>query len=118
MNGYTIVPSFGLMISDAKKIYITADSQFNPNQIKDFYRAADIIIQDCETAPYKSGVHAHYDELITLDTETKNKMYLWHYMDNVLEEGCGLRNISSDFQEKAIKDGFKGFLERGEEVEI
>jgi hypothetical protein len=88
MNGYAIVPSFGLMIkelsaSPAPLIYYTSDTQFNPNQIKDFYKQADIIIQDCETSPFKSGVHAHLDELATLEEPIRKKMWLIHYQDNI-----------------------------------
>ena len=109
MNGYSIVPSFGLMINEQgtpDKIYITSDAQFNPNQIKDFYKQADVIIQDCETAPYLSGVHANYVELKTLDEATKKKMFLIHYQDNV----------DDAFKEKALVDGFKGFCIQGKDI--
>ena len=91
MDEYSIVPSYGLMITNPdeqakyKKIYITGDSQFNPNQIIDFYKEADLIIQDCETTPYNSGVHANFMELKTLPEEIKNKMILQHYSDTVME---------------------------------
>lgn len=87
MNKYAIVPSYGLMINDpdsGKCIYYTGDTQFNPNQIMDFYKHADIIIQDCETTPYKSGVHANFNDLITLDGNIIRKMILQHYMDNIM----------------------------------
>jgi len=109
MNGYAIVPSFGLMIHEqcsTKKIYFTSDTQFNPNQIRDFYKQADVIIQDCETSPYLSGVHAHFDELKTLDASIKSKMLLIHYQDNV----------DSAYREKAVENGFKGFCEQGIEI--
>lgn len=106
MNAYSIVPSFGLMIHDpfsTEKIYFTSDTQFNPNQIRDFYKQATIIIQDCETSPYMSGVHAHYNELKTLDEETKAKMMLIHYGD--------------DFIDKDVKpDGFRGLCKKGLEI--
>jgi ribonuclease BN (tRNA processing enzyme) len=90
MNGYAIVPSYGLIFKDpdsleTKTIYMTSDTQFNPNQIRDFYNKADVIIQDCETAPYKSGVHAHITELQTLAPEIKAKMCLTHYQPNLIK---------------------------------
>jgi ribonuclease BN (tRNA processing enzyme) len=109
MNGYAIVPSFGLMIHEpfsTKKIYFTSDTQFNPNQIKDFYRQADVIIQDCETAPFMSGVHAHFNELKTLDETTRSKMLLIHYQDNA----------DAEFEAKAIEAGFKGLCKQGQEI--
>jgi len=83
-----------------KNIFITTDTQFNPNQIMQFYRDADLIIQDCETSPFKSGVHAHYTELATLDESIKKKMWLTHYQDGK--------------KANAQKDGFKGYLNKGD----
>jgi len=88
MDEYSIVSSFGLMMTDpdsGKKIYYTGDTQFCPNQLLDFYKQADLIIHDCETAPYKSGVHANYLDLITLPEDVKRKMVLVHYQDNIVD---------------------------------
>lgn len=109
MDGYSIVSSFGLMINNStlekpRKIFITTDTQNNPNQLKDFYNEADIIFHDCETSNFKSGVHAHYSELEILDDETKKKMWLYHYQDGKLPD--------------AKKDGFAGFVKRGQSFTI
>ena len=77
MNGHAIVPSFGLIIhspTSPKTIYWTSDSQYAPSQLIKFYEQADLIIQDCETYPFKSRVHAHYDDLKLLPPEIKAKM--------------------------------------------
>lgn len=113
VDGYSVVPSYGLMISHPekpKRMYITSDVQFAPSQIKDFYAQADIIVQDCETAPYMSGVHAHYKELKTLPPETKAKMWLIHRQDNILID-------FKKSQEEAVAAGFLGFCETGKAVE-
>lgn len=58
------------------------------------------LIQDCETSPFMSGVHAHYNELKTLDKATKAKMVLI-YQEEV----------------KTVKeDGFKGFCKTGKAI--
>lgn len=120
MDGYAIVPSYGLMMTTrsnsgylGKRVYFTTDTQFNPNQIMDFYKQADIIIQDCETYPFKSGVHAHFNELCTLPDEIKKKMILVHYADNILDSAG---NIWSAQVEKAEKSGLR-FAELGAEIE-
>lgn len=112
MDEYSIVPSFGIMFQDdnGRTIYYTGDTQFNPNQIMDFYKQADLIIQDCETMyinnnAIKSGVHAHYEELKTLPDNIKSKMLLQHYQDSILEKRSV---ISKEWNEKAKKDGFMG----------
>lgn len=76
------------------------------NSTKAFYKEATIIFHDCETSPFKSGVHSHYEDLKTLPAEIKAKMYLYHYQDNV----------STDYDTwnaKAKEDGFGGFLKIG-----
>jgi hypothetical protein len=91
---YAIVDSFGLMFTDenGKRIYITTDVQFAPETaMKAYYNEAGIIIHDCETmylpngSALKSGVHAHYEDLKTLPSKIKSKMYLCHYNDNVAD---------------------------------
>lgn len=123
MSGYKIMPSFGAMFERMdqtkpelkliNKVYITADTQYSPYQIRDFYAQADLILEDCETAGFKSHVHAHYEDLKTLEPEFKNKMWLYHYND--IPWGC------SDFeamQQMARNDGFLGFLKQGQVLEI
>lgn len=106
---YAIVDSFGLMFTDPvnnKRVYISTDVQFAPETaLKAYYAESDIIIHDCETL-YKSGVHAHYDDLRTLKPDTKKKMLLIHYQDNVIDDW-------DTWQNKAIEDGFRGFAKQG-----
>jgi len=112
MSAYAIVHSYGLLIDHtvavdgqygSKKAFYTADTQFCPTQIKVFYEQSDIIFQDCETAPYYSGVHAHYDDLKTLPEETRAKMWLMHY------QPC---------DNDAEADGFAGFIQKGQVFEL
>lgn len=115
-NGYVIVPSYGLIATDpcGKKVFFTCDTQHAPNQIKDFYNMADIIIQDCETSPYCSGVHANYTELRTLPADIKAKMFLVHMQDNVLEG----RYIEDGWATKLGEDGFKLMATRQTVIDV
>jgi hypothetical protein len=90
---------------------MTSDTQMNLEYLGEHFRRADMIIQDCETSPFKTGVHSHYDELVPLDRETKAKMYLWHYQDNVLDD-------FEVWQQKARDDGFAGFLKPGQRMTV
>lgn len=108
----SIVRSYGLMFNSinstegpGKKVFITSDTQYAPAQIKDFIGASDIVFHDCETAPYASGVHAHYNDLKTLAPELKSKMWLYHYNGN-------------DGLPDAQEDGFRGFVAKGQEFEL
>lgn len=86
MDGFRIVPSFGLKFKYlSTSVYFTSDTKFVDTLIA-FYNNSDIIIQESETTNYKSGVHCHISNLETLDEKIKNKMYIYHYNDNVDEE--------------------------------
>lgn len=108
MDGFRIVPSYGLLFNemkeDAKRVFLTTDTQFCPRQIETFYRQADIVFHDCETYPFKSGVHAHYDDMKTLAEDYKNKMWLYHY--------------GPDPKQKPTEDGFLGFVQKGQTFEL
>lgn len=124
VNDCTIKFSYGLLIRDGMKwtldkentvninktpeptVFFTTDTQFCPNQISDFYAKSDIILHDCETAPFKSGVHAHYQELLTLNPEVRAKIFLYHHQPNPPKN------------EEAQSDGFAGFVERNKIYDI
>ena len=104
MSGYVFKHSYGLLIDGpTKKTFITTDTQFAPYQLRAFYIQADQIFHDCETLPFKSHVHAHYDDLNTLDKDIKAKMRLYHYQT---------------VRETWEKDGFAGFVTKGQEFEL
>lgn len=107
MNGRALTDSFGILVTSEEgyKVFFTTDTQFCPSQIKVFYEQADLIFHDCETAAFKSGVHAHYTDLVTLPDVVKAKIGLIHYLDGP----------SGKFydEEKAKADGFIGFIRPG-----
>lgn len=98
---YFLMPSYGLYFEiGTKKIFLTTDTQFSPEILKDYYERADLIFQDCEIANFPTQVHAHYEQLLTLSPEIKKKMWLYGYQPGSLPE--------------AEKDGFQGFVKRGQ----
>lgn len=105
VNGFELMPCFGLIFSlNDTRIMITADTQFSPNQLNKYYQYVDIIFHDCETMPFKSGVHAHYSELSTIPEEYRNKMWLYHYQVNSVPD--------------ATQDGFLGMVQKGQVFEF
>ena len=107
---YSLCNSFGLMWSDpdtGERVYLTTDTQYSPEAaMRAFYLEAKHIFQDCETSPFKSGVHANYEDLKMLPPELKAKMWLYHYQDNVVMN-------YDEWNAKAITDGFRGFVKTG-----
>ena len=100
--------SYGLIFDapNGQRVYISGDSVLRKDNY--IYDQADIIFHDCETM-YKSGVHAHYDELRELPETIKQKMFLYHFQDNVVID-------YNTWNEKQWSDGFKGFMYRGDEI--
>ena len=94
--------SYGMIFDD--RILFTADTQFNPNQLKyllDNYNI-DIIFHDCDIVGYSIGVHATYDQLKTLPLDIKKKMYLCHCTD-----------MDEDKKPIVENDGFAGYAKAG-----
>lgn len=106
MDGYEIVPSYGLLIPTPQSgtIFLTTDTQFTPGHLLAFYQKSGIIFQDCETTSKRSGIHAHYEELKTLPPDVRAKMWLYHYQDGDLPD--------------AAADGFRGFVTKGQVFEF
>lgn len=89
--------SYGLIIDD--RILFTADTQFNRPQLKfllEKFPKIEVIFHDCDVMGYSRGVHAAYDELVTLPKEIKAKTILCHYseavntIDALVDGFCGL----------------------------
>lgn len=112
-NGFVTIPTFGLFFESpkGKKVFYTSDTQFTPEILTEYYEKADIIIQDCETSLFRSVVHANYEDLKTLSNPIKQKMHLWHYQDNVVQN-------AEEWLEKAKDDCFAGFIKKGETWEV
>lgn len=103
-NGYFMMPSYGLYFEvDGVKVLLSTDTQFKKN-LNDLYKQADIIFHDCETSFFPSGIHAHYNELMTLPAHIRSKIWLYHYEPGTLPD--------------AEKDGFRGFVKRGQTFEL
>ncbi len=113
ITGYKDFYSYGILISEINppqkgktggRVFFTTDTQFQPKLIADIAEKADIIFHDCETSPFKSVVHAHYDDLLSLPSDIKKKMWLYHYQPYP--------------KVKPDEDGFKGFVIKGQEFDL
>jgi ribonuclease BN (tRNA processing enzyme) len=97
--------SYGLLMgtgtADGPSIFISTDAVFQPELLNRISPKADLIFHDCETAAFKTDVHAHYDQLCTLPAPVRKKMWLYHYQAN---PGYTPR-----------EDGFQGFVVKGQE---
>ncbi len=108
VTGYKNLYSHGLLMEEidtgGPMIFFSSDTQFQPDFIREIAERTSVIFHDCETSPFKSGVHAHYDELATLPKRTKRKIWLYHYQPR---PGY-----------KAEEDGFRGFVKKKQEFDF
>lgn len=104
MDGHDFMESYGLEIfHKGNRIVISGDTNFNPT-LKHIFLKADTIFVDCETGGYNSGVHPDYKDLLTYEPHLRGRMRLYH------------TNLNP--QQDPIKDGFLGFVKKGEVFEI
>lgn len=104
-SGCSIMPTYGLFFEIAKtKVFLTADTKFCLDITEEYYQRADILFQDCEITQFSTPVHAHYQQLLTLPKQIRNKMWLYGYQPGPLPD--------------AEKDGFRGFVKRGQTFEF
>lgn len=93
--------SQGLIIDD--KVLFTGDTQFNKPQLDWILQNFNIeaIFHDCDISDRHDGVHATYHQLNTLDSKTKEKIYLCHYNSK-------METVNAE------ADGFAGFIKKGQ----
>jgi len=99
--------SHGLLIEDTEKkgsLFISTDTRLQSDLLNEVAAGMTLIFHDCETTPYKSSIHAHYDDLCALPASIKQKMWLYHYQPDPVQ--------------KPEKDGFKGFIKKGQEFDF
>jgi ribonuclease BN (tRNA processing enzyme) len=97
-------PSFGLVLRDGangEAACISSDTCFCPAWLMSIADRVTSIFHDCETDVHPTGVHARYQELLTLPQAVRAKMWLYHYQANPPFD--------------ALADGFRGFVTKGQE---
>lgn len=92
--------SYGLIFDN--RILFTGDTQFNKPQFEYLIEKYQIetIFHDCDVQGHSCGVHATYEQLCTIPSHIKQKIYLCHYSKDLSEE-------------KAKDDGFAGLAKQG-----
>ena len=96
--------SYGLLIEGIRdggsSFFLTTDTCFQPSIITGIGERVNLIFHDCETGKVRSGVHTHYDELLTLPARIRAKIWLYHYHENP--------------PQNPVADGFRGFVQLGQ----
>ena len=99
-------PSFGLVLGEQgePRVFVTTDTGFCPDILLPIAERVGLVFHDCETCPVATGVHARYEELLSLPDWVRAKTWLYHYQP------------SPRLDPEA--DGFLGFVAKGQEFEM
>lgn len=100
-TGFILMPAYGLFFEiNGQKIFLSNDTKLCLERLQFYYETADLIFHDCEITHFPTTVHAHYTELAALPLDIKAKIWLYGYQQGTLPD--------------ALKDGFLGFVKRGQ----
>jgi ribonuclease BN (tRNA processing enzyme) len=92
-----------------KKVWISGDTMFDREYPERFYKDAEVMFHDCQL--FQGGVHASYQELMTLPREIRQNMYLYHFGDNWDTPESWIQNADK-FTGDPLQDGFLGWAEQ------
>ena len=89
--------SYGVLLD--KRVVFTSDTLFDPELLEFLEKnfPVEVVFHDCQS--FVGGVHASYEELLTLPSSLRKKIYLVHYSDTTEEK-------------EVIQDGFGGIAKR------
>lgn len=111
-NSYRNVYSYGLVIQaadseDGPAYFFSSDAMYCPELVAQLHTWAPqvtLLFQDAETLPFRTNVHAHYEDLCTLPDAIREKMWLYHY------------NPNPPFNPREA--GFRGFVKKGQMFDL
>lgn len=92
-----------------QKVWISGDTMFDREYPERFSREAEVMFHDCQL--FQGGIHASYQELMTLPPEIRAKMYLYHFGDHWDRPESWVQNIDK-FTGDPLEDGFLGWTEQ------
>ena len=92
-----------------KKVWISGDTMFDREYPERFSEEAEVMFHDCQL--FQGGVHASYQELMSLPREVRKKMYLYHFGDNWDAPETWVQNADK-FTGDPLQDGFLGWTQQ------
>ena len=92
-----------------RRVWISGDTMFDPEYPQRFAEDAEVMFHDCQL--FQGGVHASYQELMTLPTDIREKIFLYHFGDNWDQIHTWVRE-GDKFSGDPAKDGFLGWAQQ------
>ncbi len=92
-----------------RKVWVSGDTMFDREYPELFSADAEVMFHDCQL--FQGGVHASYQELMTLPPDIRKKMYLYHFGDNWDAPETWVKNADK-FTGDPLQDGFLGWAQQ------
>ncbi|MFQ5451696.1 MAG: MBL fold metallo-hydrolase [Nitrospinaceae bacterium] len=92
-----------------RRVWISGDTMFDEEYAVRFGELAEVMFHDCQL--FYGGVHASYQELMSLPDPIRAKMFLYHYGDNWLDPQAWVKKTDS-FKGDPVRDGFLGWADQ------
>ncbi len=91
-----------------RRVWISGDTMFDYKYPLRYYQNSEVMFHDCQL--FTGGIHASYEELMTLPDEIRSKMFLYHYGDEWDQPENWVKK-SDKFTGDPVKDGFLGWVQ-------
>ncbi len=92
-----------------RRVWISGDTMFDQEYPQRFAEDAEVMFHDCQL--FNGGVHASYEELMTLPADIRKKMFLYHFGDNWDQINTWVKP-DNPFSGEPQKDGFLGWAQQ------
>lgn len=92
-----------------RRAWISGDTMFDREYPMKYTENAELMFHDCQL--FQGGVHASYNELMTLPETVRKKMFLYHYGDNWNQPETWVKKTDG-FTGHPVEDGFLGWTEQ------
>ena len=97
----------GVLIN--RKIWISGDTMFDYEYPERYHKESEVMFHDCQLTT--GGIHASYEELMSLPKEIRAKMILYHYGDDWDKKEKWVKD-SDNFSGNPVNDGFLGWAQQ------
>lgn len=91
-----------------RRVWISGDTMFDERYPLRYSKDSEVMFHDCQLNT--GGIHASYEELMTLPDDIRAKMFLYHYGDEWDQPELWVKK-SDKFTGDPVKDGFLGWTQ-------
>jgi ribonuclease BN (tRNA processing enzyme) len=100
--------SYGLIIGEKDYILYSGDSLLNKDLIEiGFSEDCQVVFHDCALYHKEGMVHASLQDMMTIELEHREKIYIMHYDDNLDEKYLEVKDAGLNIAARGVKYHFE-----------